>query len=309
MRGGTRTRGGLLPFQGIGRSPLATSWHGTCSGPAWYDNKEAVATTDVRHNVMNRRNPGYSRCVGILTRPSAGRRFSGACGAFALLVCGTSAVASPVDADTHPVGEITQAAENFLEHRISQTNRRVTPRAGQLDPRLALPRCDAPLEGFLGAGTAIGSRTIVGVRCSGSGPWKVYVPVDLVEMRPIVVARRALPRGHVLSADDLVLEERDVARINGGFIASRDDVVGHRLKRQLVSGSVLAPSALETQVVVKRGQSVTLVVASDSLSIRMAGKALMDGAVDQRIRVENTVSHRIVEGVVRSPEYVEVLVR
>jgi flagella basal body P-ring formation protein FlgA len=35
----------------------------------------------------------------------------------------------------------------------------------------------------------------------------------------------------------------------------------------------------------------------------------MDGAVDQRIRVENTVSHRIVEGLVRSPEYVEVLVR
>jgi flagella basal body P-ring formation protein FlgA len=66
---------------------------------------------------------------------------------------------------------------------------------------------------------------------------------------------------------------------------------------------------LEAQIMVRRGQSVTLLVRNDALNIRMAGKALMDGAVDQRIRVENTGSRRVVEGFVRSPEYVEVLVQ
>lgn len=40
----------------------------------------------------------------------------------------------------------------------------------------------------------------------------------------------------------------------------------------------------------------------------MIGTALMDGAIGQRIRVENVNSGRVVEGIVRSREVVEVLV-
>lgn len=251
-----------------------------------------------------------SRFVVLLTQALPVRRFSGAWLTlmFAMSLAGAPAIASD-PAEHQPVEEITQAAREFLERRIAEAGRKVEPRAGKLDPRLKLARCDRPLAGFLRDGEQIGARTIVGVRCGGTNPWKVYVPVDLVEMRPVLVARHALPRGHLLTGADLVLEERDVSRLAGGFVTNSDSVTGQRLKRQLVSGSVLAPSMLETQVVVKRGQSVTLVVRNDKLNIRMAGTALMDGAVDQRIRVENTVSRRIVEGFVRSPEYVEVLVR
>src|SRR5690606_14137269 len=251
------------------------------------------------------------RLVGLLTRASLARRFSGT-RVFISVGILSLAAAPAVASDTagyQPVETITKTAQEFLEHRIAETDRRVEPRAGKLDPRLKLARCDRPLQGFLRDGEKIGARTIVGVRCSGSSPWKVYVPVDLVEMRPVLVARQALPRGHLLGEADLVLEERDVSRLAGGFVTNGASVAGQRLKRQLVSGSVLSPSMLETQVVVRRGQSVTLVVRNDKLNIRMAGTALMDGTVDQRIRVENTVSRRIVEGFVRSPEYVEVLVR
>ncbi|MEX2257913.1 MAG: flagellar basal body P-ring formation chaperone FlgA [Woeseia sp.] len=211
--------------------------------------------------------------------------------------------------ERQPVSDISRAAEAYLERRIARTDRRITPRAGSLDPRLQLARCDAALEGFLRTGTKIGNRTIVGVRCGGSIPWKVYVPVNLIEMRPVLVARRALPRGHLLIAADLVAEERDVSRLSGGYLENTGAATGRRLKRQIVSGSAISPSMLETQIVVRRGQTVTLVVRNDSLNIRMAGKALTDGALNERIRVENTVSRRIVEGFVRSPEHVEVMVR
>jgi flagella basal body P-ring formation protein FlgA len=51
---------------------------------------------------------------------------------------------------------------------------------------------------------------------------------------------------------------------------------------------------------------VTLVVDNGGMEIRMAGKALSDGALDQRIRVENVSSRRVVEGIVRSAEIVEI---
>lgn len=268
-----------------------------------------AAELPLKTGIGNMMNDGIC-FVGLLTQALPARRFSGARAFVPLCVLSLAAApAAASGAEHQPVETITRAAQEFLEHRIAETDRHVQPRAGKLDPRLKLARCDRPLQGFLRDGEEIGARTVVGVRCSGSIPWKVYVPVDLVEMRPVLVARQALPRGHVLAEADLVLEERDVSRLAGGFVTSSDSVAGQRLKRQLVSGSVLSPSMLETRVMVKRGQSVTLVVRNDKLNIRMAGTALMDGAVDQRIRVENTVSRRVVEGFVRSPEYVEVLVR
>jgi flagella basal body P-ring formation protein FlgA len=75
-----------------------------------------------------------------------------------------------------------------------------------------------------------------------------------------------------------------------------------------MAGRVVTPAMLEAEIVIERGQTVTLVVEGDGLNISMAGRALMDGAVDQRIRVENAGSGRVVEGLVRSPQVVEVLV-
>lgn len=211
--------------------------------------------------------------------------------------------------ETQPVSDISQAAEQYLRQRLGATGRQVAPRAGQLDPRLQLPRCDHALEAFLREGSRIDQRTVVGVRCSGSRPWKVYVPVDVVEMRPVLVARRSLARDHVLLAEDVLAERRDVSRIVGGYVSEPEDIVGQRLKRRLVSGTVISPGMLRERIVIRRGQSVTLVVKNDALSIRMAGTALMDGSLNERIRVENTTSERVVEGIVRSAQYVEILVQ
>ena len=147
----------------------------------------------------------------------------------------------------------------------------------------------------------------MGVRCSGTKPWKVYVPVDVIVTAKVLVASRTLPRGHMLTATDLAVEERDVTRAVSGYITDPAQILGQRLKAQLLSGRMLTPSLLEADKLVRRGQSVTLTVNNSGVAIRMAGKALGDGALNQRIRVENLNSGRIVEGIVRSRENVEVL--
>lgn len=256
--------------------------------------------------------PDHDDCAGKLTQCARYRRVSGAGRTLlaALVLAGLSTGASAATAaDRQPVADIRAAAENYLRQRLRNAERKLSFQAGSLDPRLRLPLCDAALEAFPAQTGRVGTRTAVGVRCSGTRPWKIYVPVDVVETRPVVVARRALARGHVLAPADLAVEKRDVSRMVGGYVSAPEAVVGQRLKRRLVSGSHLAPSMLEMEPAVRRGQSVTLVVRSGSLNIRMTGKALMDGAIDQRIRVTNVSSQRTVEGLVRSPELVEVLTR
>lgn len=221
------------------------------------------------------------------------------------LLCAAAAAAA--DPQWQPVSEIAATAENYLRKHVGPSARRTDVRAGPLDVRLRLANCDKPLQAFLRRGTRVAARTIVGVRCSGTKPWKVYVPVDVIVTAKVLVASRTLPRGHMLTATDLALEERDVTRALSGYITDPAQILGQRLKAQLLSGRMLTPSLLEADKLVRRGQSVTLTVNNSGVAIRMAGKALGDGALNQRIRVENLNSGRIVEGIVRSRENVEVL--
>lgn len=207
-----------------------------------------------------------------------------------------------------PPEQIAAAAEAFLQKRIGMAAGRTSARAQPLDPRHKLPLCDKPIEAFLRRGTKISARTIVGVRCAGGKPWKLYVPVDVVVTDAVLIARRTLRRGQVLSAEDLVSEQRDVSRLTQGYLSDPEELIGRRMKTQVLAGRILTPRVLEVDIAIRRGQSVTLTVASGGMNIQMSGKALMDGAVSQRIRVENTNSGRIVEGIVRSREHVEVLV-
>lgn len=208
-------------------------------------------------------------------------------------------------AATQSLAAIEKVAERFL----ASTGGNGTAQAVPLDRRLRLARCDRPLDAFMRAGAQIRQRTIVGVRCSGSQPWKVYVPVNLIDARAVVVTSRALPRGHELTAADLDMQERDVSRLAGGYATEASAVVGQKLKQSLRAGSMVTTRVLASKLLVRRGQSVTLRASNDAINIRVAGKALMDGALGQRIRVENAGSGRVVEGLVRSAELVEILVQ
>lgn len=204
--------------------------------------------------------------------------------------------------------QIAATAEQFLRERIGRTASRTTVKAGRLDSRHRLSLCSQQLEPFLRRGTEISARTIVGVRCNGEKPWKIYVPVEVVVNADVLVASRTLPRGHLITAGDLVAQPRDVSRLISGYLSDVERLKGQRLKTQLIAGRILTPSMLQADATIRRGQAVTLIINSGGINVQMSGKALMDGALNQRIKVENNNSGRVVEGIVRSPEHVEVLV-
>ncbi|MEM1176054.1 MAG: flagellar basal body P-ring formation chaperone FlgA [Pseudomonadota bacterium] len=244
--------------------------------------------------------------VGILTKPDAPRRkFDGWLrigGVVSALLLAGAANSVP-DERWQPVAEIERAAATYIKGRIASGE----VQAGTLDSRLRLPMCELPLEPFLRPGTRIKARTTVGVRCTGGRPWKVYVPVDLVITKAVLVPKQVLRVGHVITADDLTTDTRDVSRMTNGYYADPAELIGQRVRQQLVAGRIITPSTVQADDVIRRGQSVTLVVKSDVININMAGKAMSDGALNQRIRVKNNNSGRIVEGIVRSPEHVEIL--
>lgn len=176
----------------------------------------------------------------------------------------------------------------------------------QVDPRLKLPAC-GHYPKTRAPQSLRGTAVTVEVQCSQPAPWKLYVPVKVQQFAKVLVLNRAVQRGETIQADMLSLQQRDLARLPYGYITQTAQAVGQQSKRHLMPGSAIRPQDLSARQLIRRGQQVTLIGRIDGLEIRMSGKALADGQLQQRIRVQNLSSRKVVEAVVRSAQEVEVL--
>jgi flagella basal body P-ring formation protein FlgA len=200
-----------------------------------------------------------------------------------------------------------QSLESIRARAVAavQTDARpgVTAVATPLDARLRLPACSGPLTAEIPGSSAAALSVAVG--CA-SPAWTLYVPVRVSEPRKVLVLRRAVQRGETVSADLFDLQERDVAGLPQGYLSDPAEALGQRFRRPLAAGSVAGPSDLVPPDWVTRGGPVLLVGRAGGIEVRAEGKALASAGRGARVRVENSRSRRIVEGVVSAPGEVEV---
>ena len=202
---------------------------------------------------------------------------------------------------------IRDAAETHALREAKDLSSRAEVTVGDLDSRLRLSACDQALETYNSPNGLNGGRGVVGVRCNGSKPWKIYVPVRIAMMASVVVSRRPVVRGQALRAEDVMLSEVDVSGIHKAYFTSTEDVIGLRSKRAIARGKTLHAGMLRKAKWVKRGSQVEIVAISQGLQVSMMGKALADGGRGDRVRVKNLNSGRVVTGTVAGSGVVHVL--
>lgn len=200
---------------------------------------------------------------------------------------------------------IRNAAADFVkQHYAGQsTDLEITP--GRLDSRLRLPACQQPLETFLPAGAKIQHNSSVGVRCPAPH-WSLYVPVTVVVYARVLVASEPLSRGTALNQGQFRTERRDTTTLSWGYFTDPADLAGRETARFVAAGAVLTPGMVQRPVVIERGQRVMLRASAGGVKVTMQGEALGRGRVDERVRVRNLSSKRIVEGVVRANGVVDI---
>ncbi len=231
-----------------------------------------------------KRTPGWWLAIGCLL--------------FANLACAQQ----PLQA----LGSIQNAAESFMRAQLPKTSDKYFLTASHLDPRLRLAKCAQPLEPFLQTPGALTARTTVGVRCTSLNRWTVYVQVALEQEVAVAVLRRPLARRSRIDVSDVELQTRRVPGLGSNFISDLTILEGRRLRRALPAGAPLTADALASEILIKRGQQVTLLAANSNVQIRAQGQALADGGAHERIRVQNVNSLKIVEGVIEDAGTVRV---
>ncbi len=166
-------------------------------------------------------------------------------------------------------------------------------KAGTIDERLPLTRCEDALTISLPARMEIRRNTTVYLKCEGEKSWDLYLPVRVSIQKPFVTVAVPVAKGDILSEPMLTLAYQDQTLIRGDYLTDPTALIGVRSKRELKPGQ---PIRLTQVCVVCKGDQVTLSAENSSMQIKTMARALQDGSFGDMIRLVNTRSGRTVQG-------------
>ena len=211
------------------------------------------------------------------------------------------------DESIQSLDAVRAAAQSFILTQVpKQAPGTMQVSVGALDARLRLAPCAEPLKVSLPAGATFQARMTVAVSCPGSATWTVYVPVTIESQTSVLVLRRAATRGARLAAADVELQTRVVAGTGASYLTDLAELSGRTVKRPLGAGTALTADAMADDLMVKRGQRVTLLAAVGGLEVRAYGLAMNDAPAAGRVKVQNLSSNRVVEGVVETADVIRI---
>jgi flagella basal body P-ring formation protein FlgA len=79
-------------------------------------------------------------------------------------------------------------------------------------------------------------------------------------------------------------------------------------RNETAAYAALSPRTTTATAAVKKGDLVMIKVLSKNMELSAQGRSLDNGAVGDVVRVSNTMSKKVVEGKVTSPQLVEIMV-
>jgi flagella basal body P-ring formation protein FlgA len=208
--------------------------------------------------------------------------------------------------EAQPLAEVRAAAERGVRRELDPHLSAVQLTAGTLDARLRLAACASPLDVHALAPRGTQARVLARVACTTGNAWSINVPVDIHRTHNVLVLRRALGRGEAISAADVVVNSRVLPGIASPFVGRVEDLAGRLTRQAIPEGTALTADSLSAPLLIHRGQSVTLAAATAGIEVRAPGRAMSDAAANQRVRVQNLNSLKIVEGVAETQEVVRV---
>ena len=169
---------------------------------------------------------------------------------------------------------------------------------GNLDSRLRLKACREELSVDFTRSNMIHGNTAILVRCPEKSGWKIHLPVTIEVFDDVLMTATPLLKGQNIDHSTVVFRKQNIVRLKNGYYTRDSKLDQLQARRKLVRGTVLTPSNLSPKLLVRSGQQVTLVLDYNGLQIRSTGKALKSAGLGEIVRVRNSKSKKIVEGVV-----------
>jgi len=119
---------------------------------------------------------------------------------------------------------------------------------------------------------------------------KIFLRTKVSVFDRIVVAKKRLKRGDLISSAEAGIEERDVAVLNPGIIKDMGIVNGKEAKTFIPNGNPVYDWMIKDRPLVKKTERVKINAKSDNIVVESAGQSLEDGNMGSEIKVKNLSS-------------------
>ncbi|ROZ82406.1 flagella basal body P-ring formation protein FlgA [Pseudomonas neustonica] len=211
------------------------------------------------------------------------------------------------------IDQLIDATNQFLEQEVQEHIARTGQpgryeiKLNRLDARLRLPLCpEEQLSAELESPNIPVGRVTVRLTCNSDSPWRLFVPGQVSLYQQVLVSAHPLSRDTVLSASDLTLQERDTSLLRDKYLVEPEQAIGMRLTRPVAPDTIVTFAIIAQNEVIRRGDKVVISASNGSVSVKMPGEAMEDGAVGAQIRVRNTRSNREIKARVSAAGQVRV---
>ena len=128
-------------------------------------------------------------------------------------------------------------------------------------------------------------------RRAGRSAGSVPVWFSVQAFRSVLVTQRSRNARESLGADDLAVEERDVAALSAIPLALDTDLARVRMRRSVNTGHVLLQGDLEETPPILQGQEVVVEVTQGAVAIQTRAVALREAHLGERVTLQNPTSH------------------
>ncbi|MAE67683.1 MAG: flagella basal body P-ring formation protein FlgA [Phycisphaeraceae bacterium] len=130
----------------------------------------------------------------------------------------------------------------------------------------------------------LGPTTVVIHRRSGP---QIQVRPVVVHPALVVVVRRTIRRGELISPDGIAIEEVRLQRDRGPALNRLRDAVGRVARITLRPGAVLYSDLVRAPYLVRRNEPVTVTCAVGGLEMTVTGRAEQDGSLGEVVFISN----------------------
>jgi len=204
------------------------------------------------------------------------------------------------------LASITLQAEAFLAAQAYRSPYPARYKFSRLDSRLNLKPCNQSLDIKFTRADKMTGNTSLTIRCKSPVSWQIHLPVRVDLYDDIAVSKSPLIKGQIIKPEQLSYQKRKISNLQQGYFRRTDSLANYRVKRNLLASSILTTANLEPKLMVSSGQRVTILLKVDGLQIKSSGLALQSARLGQLIKVKNSSSNKIIEGIVSSEGVVNV---
>jgi flagella basal body P-ring formation protein FlgA len=135
---------------------------------------------------------------------------------------------------------------------------------------------------------------------------KIWARLVAEIQQEVVVLKHAMRRYQSITAEDIRMDVMQIADIPVNAIRNEQEIIGKRVKKSLLSGTVLRSDMVELPPLVKRGDVVTLLATSGVLYVKALGKVKNSGRQGDRVRIVNLDTRKELYGYVLDSKTVQV---